>query len=540
VLDPDVLRGLSETMGDRMVGFMAGPSCKGTSSATFAGKPSVEPVIIPELRDRLEATGRLYAMEQPQGSRRLMRSPTLLRGAWFGEHVDRPRLWETNFPLHVDACLLRGETHLRPRTCLGAGAKFKSFDSFGRLRARGCCGGNILAVHGGGENWAKGSAWASAMGLDRGSMTTDEVSQAIPPAYAQYVFGQMAMHDVHTRYGCPLITYDQVLAKPELRHELMAWAKGAGSAAADSAVPTRGGDSTEEPAEVEGRPPRDSVGGDAPLEPEGGEALPRAAKLSSAGWDVVDWGLQESDFREIEYSHMGDFDGSVIDEGAPDWLGSVREAPCWRRQVLGGELKGKNTYVHCKLGRLKKLLPILIAALAHRGTRITVVAPECPEAAWAKQLATAGFSALEGCGAWTAARSARGCDRTMTEPAFVRSAGSRLSAVRSRAFDYAAIEPFRDPRDTGEAVIDKSAKEALAYEQYPVPPHEAWSRAGAPESVVSYFRDGVRLRVDEEGPAGEVAQEYSATNGLVCRPPSHPFSSISLSSPSPSLKCDEI
>eukprot|EP00966_Prymnesium_polylepis_P311264 7191247-Prymnesium_polylepis.1 len=83
-----------------LLGVMAGPSCKGSSTASFAGKPSSEPVIIDELRDRLVETGRFFSIEQPLGSSKWMRSPTILRGSMFGLHVDRPRMFETNFALH--------------------------------------------------------------------------------------------------------------------------------------------------------------------------------------------------------------------------------------------------------------------------------------------------------------------------------------------------------------------------------------------------------------------------------------------------------
>ena len=75
-----------------------------------------------------------------------------------------------------------------------------------------------------------------------------------------------------------------------------------------------------------------------------------------------------------------------------------------------------------------------------------------------------------------------------------------------RSFDYEAIEPFMDPYDTGRSKTDKAAKEALAFSPMPAPDAAAWEAAGASESIVSIFREGARLHVDEEGVTGEIGQ----------------------------------
>ena len=121
VLEPGVIRGAVSQVKN-LVGIMAGPSCKGTSTATFAGAPSKEPVVINELRDKIREIGVAYSIEQPLGSSRWMKEPTILRGSMFGLRVDRPRMFETSFKMHVDECLVRGARELRPRTCIGAGS----------------------------------------------------------------------------------------------------------------------------------------------------------------------------------------------------------------------------------------------------------------------------------------------------------------------------------------------------------------------------------------------------------------------------------
>ena len=67
----------------------------------------------------------------------------LLRGTHFGLHVDRGRKFETNFPVHIDAALKKGDA-LRERTCLGSNRRWLRIDPYGRAVREPCCGGNIL------------------------------------------------------------------------------------------------------------------------------------------------------------------------------------------------------------------------------------------------------------------------------------------------------------------------------------------------------------------------------------------------------------
>ena len=145
VLDSEVITKAVEG-AKNLVGVMAGPSCKGSSTASFAGVPSREPVIIDELRDKIRAAGVAYAIEQPLGSSKWMKEPILLRGSMFGLRVDRPRLFETSFEMHIDECLMAGTRELRPRTCIGSLDRYKACDEYGRWKERDCCEGNILAV----------------------------------------------------------------------------------------------------------------------------------------------------------------------------------------------------------------------------------------------------------------------------------------------------------------------------------------------------------------------------------------------------------
>ena len=115
--NPSELRALQRAT--RSVVTMASPPCKAHSSARMRGEAS-EPPLIGVTRDALVATSRCWAIENVTGARpELSGQATLLRGAYFGLHVDRPRLWETSFELHVDEVVRLGVLRLRQGCCLG-------------------------------------------------------------------------------------------------------------------------------------------------------------------------------------------------------------------------------------------------------------------------------------------------------------------------------------------------------------------------------------------------------------------------------------
>jgi DNA (cytosine-5)-methyltransferase 1 len=118
-----------------------------------------------------------YCIENVVGARDHLISPLLLCGTMFGLEtpdeafeLQRHRLFETSFPIDdVPACRHSGHPvigiyggHFRDRR-RDAGENHRS-------------GSNIPREHG-----------FFAMGVPLDSMTNDELSEAIPPAYAQYI-----------------------------------------------------------------------------------------------------------------------------------------------------------------------------------------------------------------------------------------------------------------------------------------------------------------------------------------------------------------
>jgi hypothetical protein len=158
------------------------PPCQPFSTGR-KGEPS-QPALIAEMRGLLERRGQLWWMENVLGAvHEMSDNSTVLRGAWFGLHVDRGRRFETNFPVQVDAALTRGE-ELRARTCLGGRRRWLRLDPFGRPVRAACCAGNLFAVQGSNPTRSSVAENAHAMGVDPSHMRWAGLAQAIPPAYA--------------------------------------------------------------------------------------------------------------------------------------------------------------------------------------------------------------------------------------------------------------------------------------------------------------------------------------------------------------------
>ena len=94
--------------GVRAVGVNASPPCKFVSTARQRGEPQ-DPDLMDVTRDALRSTGKPYAIECVMGAAAGMaEDSTVLKGSMFGLRVDRARLFETSFPLHVDHTLRSG------------------------------------------------------------------------------------------------------------------------------------------------------------------------------------------------------------------------------------------------------------------------------------------------------------------------------------------------------------------------------------------------------------------------------------------------
>ena len=258
-----------------------------------------------------------------------------MRGAFFGLHVDRPRLFESNFPIHVDQALSRGGNRLRRGTCLGHRRRWRRLDPFGRPEMADCCQGNLWAVQGDKPYRCAPCECADAMGLDRDHMSFEGMTQAIPPVYAELIFAQACMRDLE-REGVPAITYDEMEANPsESVRRLIHWQRGAGGANPDQGVEfevARAEEGCPEETREGGADARSAVGGVERAEPA--YAPQHKDQTGDEVRPATEDSVRESELRELHYSWAGDFDACCVHTSDAERLRAVRPVG---RAVSGDE-----------------------------------------------------------------------------------------------------------------------------------------------------------------------------------------------------------
>ena len=509
----------------------ASPPCQGYSSAPALGAPSQIERLIPLLRDMLDLLGVPYVIENVMGSADDMGADALqVWGELFGLHQRRSRLLSGGggLVLQREASLWEPGTKLRGMTCLGKRRRFPRRDLFGRtVSAQGprvCCDGNIFATQGqvcpaGTSTWEH----AESMGLDRGHMDYSELSQAVPPAYASFVLGQAAIHVLKSVFGLPVISYSEMLASPERAAEAMRMLRrGAGGTSPSLGLTFVGPDGA--------RPRFDSTAhgaseasGQAPAQQPSNEGLERtadpedvavwktsrdeptaAAREGSSIAGGARWSLDESQFRELDYTHAGCYDQVVIHGDAPNW--SARLLPCRRRprhelRRSGSSWEGHNTLIHLPgEGEGEAVADLCRRAASGSIGRVTVIV----DYRWATRLESAGFRCVM---RWESHQG--GVIDGERHEANLRRAAVALCYGRRECplglfLDHNAVRPFMDPRDRGFPSCGPEAKSALAWS--PLERHaDRWAGHGLPPDVVSMMTDGVV--VDTVGADELYAQE---------------------------------
>jgi DNA (cytosine-5)-methyltransferase 1 len=155
----------------------ASPPCQGSTTmsnrARVAGSETVAawPKLIGPVREALLAWGGIYVIENVPGAAREMLSPVTLHGGMFGLGVQRPRLFESN------ALIMAAPA---PAVADPIGVYGKTHD--GRRLFTRADGSNQYAA----SSLEQASA---AMGIDW--RTWDDLREAIPPAYAQFIGEQL-------------------------------------------------------------------------------------------------------------------------------------------------------------------------------------------------------------------------------------------------------------------------------------------------------------------------------------------------------------
>lgn len=156
----------------------ASPPCQGYSEMRHAPGAKGAPRLIPQVREMLRASGVPYVIENVEDAASDMENPITLCGTMFGLGISnhghalhRHRLFETNFGLAAPGPC----RHDPDRPVIGV------YGGHARCRS---------AKHGGRgtrDVWPNGhkAAASEAMGIDW--MTLGELSEAIPPAYSEYI-----------------------------------------------------------------------------------------------------------------------------------------------------------------------------------------------------------------------------------------------------------------------------------------------------------------------------------------------------------------
>lgn len=145
----------------------ASPPCQAFTLAQRI-QNNEHPDLIAPIRERMKATGKPYVIENVVGAP--LENPVMLCGAMFpGLAVYRHRLFESNFPLNVPA----HPDHVAPLRKMG----------------RPPLAGDFMHVVG---NFSGVARAKEAMGISW--MVRDELREAIPPAYTQFIGEQMKQH----------------------------------------------------------------------------------------------------------------------------------------------------------------------------------------------------------------------------------------------------------------------------------------------------------------------------------------------------------
>lgn len=169
----------------------ASPPCQSYSDlAKRNGNGHEWPRLIEPVREMLVDTGLPYVIENVDGAP--LRNPAVLCGTMFkGLRVIRHRLFESNFPISVPPHGKHPLVHTFDRRKSHYG-KTDEWKDYVQVTGGGNC--TIEAARD-----AMGARW----------MTKNELNEAIPPAYARFVGGQLLRHlgglAKKTRRGMPTV-----------------------------------------------------------------------------------------------------------------------------------------------------------------------------------------------------------------------------------------------------------------------------------------------------------------------------------------------
>ena len=152
----------------------ASPPCQGYSTMSNRHGSDV-PQLIDDVRWYLEQIGVPWVIENVTGARQAMISPLMLHGGQFGLRLYRPRLFESNVLLMAPP---------RAKRVGDAAAVYGRVEAKPRLLWTRKDGSELRSATLEEAREAMGMPWADWQG----------VREAIPPAYTEWIGGQLAAH----------------------------------------------------------------------------------------------------------------------------------------------------------------------------------------------------------------------------------------------------------------------------------------------------------------------------------------------------------
>lgn len=158
----------------------ASPPCQGYTEMVAPGTVGA-PRLIAAVRDKLDAAGRPYIIENVEGARSEMRGPVMLCGTMFdlgvdGYELQRHRLFESNIPISA------------PRNCDHRGPVVGVYGGHARCRSTKYGGRGTK------DTWPRGHKGTAAAAMGITWATLAEMSEAIPPAYTEHLGRQLWDH----------------------------------------------------------------------------------------------------------------------------------------------------------------------------------------------------------------------------------------------------------------------------------------------------------------------------------------------------------
>ncbi len=168
-------------LAGRFDAIHASPPCQAFTAYQRTGRVGDYPDLVVATRELLNATGLPWVIENVEGAP--LHDPVMICGTMFDPpmEIQRHRLFETNWPLEAPEWPCRHKLNGRDRYP-GGRSKGRTGSSRGLVRATVEIGSWDIPL----------PVQQEAMGIDW--MTLEELSEAIPPAYTEYIGNQLLAH----------------------------------------------------------------------------------------------------------------------------------------------------------------------------------------------------------------------------------------------------------------------------------------------------------------------------------------------------------